>query len=81
VASDTLTLELSTAVPQSEIRYTLDGTEPTRQSPLYTAPLKLTLNPQGVQVTAKAFLGDRRASPARAATFRRTAPPPSAIVP
>jgi hexosaminidase len=71
VASDTLTLELSTTIPQSEIRYTLDGTEPTRQSAQYTAPLKLALTPQGVQVTAKAFLGDRRASPARAATFRR----------
>jgi hexosaminidase len=81
VASDTLTLELTTAIPQAEIRYTLDGTEPTRQSTLYTAPLQLTLNPQGVQVTAKAFLGDRRASPARAAMFRRSPAAPSPVVP
>jgi hexosaminidase len=35
---DTLTLELTTAIPQSEIRYTLDGSDPSRQSTLYTAP-------------------------------------------
>ena len=81
VASDTLKLTLTTAIPQSEIRYTLDGTEPTRQSTLYTAPFKIVLTPQGVQVTAKAFLGDRRASPTRAATFRRSPAAPRPIVP
>jgi hexosaminidase len=71
VSGDTLALELTTAVPESEIHYTLDGTEPTRRSPRYTAPLKLALTTDGVQVTAKAFLDDRRVSPTRAATFRR----------
>jgi hexosaminidase len=81
VESDTLTITLTTAIPLSEIRYTLDGTEPTRQSALYTAPLKITPTPQGVQVTAKAFLCDRRASPVRAATFRRGTAAPSTLVP
>ena len=81
VASDSLLVELTTAIPQSEIRFTLDGTEPTRQSTLYTGPFKLALTPQGVQVTAKAFLGDRRASAARAATFRRSPAAPGALVP
>jgi len=68
---DTLSLELSTAIPQSEIRYTLDGSDPSRQSLLYTAPLKVPLQSDSLLVTARAFLGDRRMSPARQATFKK----------
>ena len=68
---DTLALELTTAIPQSEIRYTLDGSDPSRQSMLYTAPLKVPLQADSILVTARAFLGDRRMSPARQATFKR----------
>jgi hexosaminidase len=68
---DTLALELTTAIPQSEIRYTLDGTDPSRQSMLYTAPLKVPLQADSILVTARAFLGDRRMSPARQATFKK----------
>jgi hexosaminidase len=68
---DTLSLELTTAVPQSEIRYTLDGTDPSRQSMLYSAPLTLPLQADSILVTARAFLGDRRVSPARQATFKK----------
>ena len=71
VPSDTTTLELRTAIPEAEIHYTLDGTVPTRQSPLYTKPFPLAVTPSGVQVTARAFLGELRLSPVRAATFRR----------
>jgi hexosaminidase len=74
VAGDTLTLELHTALSESEIRYTLDGSEPTRHAPLYSAPLRIPLTAEGVKVTAKAFLGDRRSSPARSAIFKRQAP-------
>ncbi|MEO6527701.1 MAG: family 20 glycosylhydrolase [Gemmatimonadaceae bacterium] len=74
VAGDAMTLELRTALPESEIRYTLDGSEPTRQSALYTAPLRLPLTSEGVKVSAKAFLGDRRVSPLRSATFKKQVP-------
>jgi hexosaminidase len=73
-AGDTLTLQLRTALPESEIRYTLDGSEPTRRSTLYSAPVKVPLTAEGVKVTARAFLGDRRSSPIRQATFKRQAP-------
>jgi hexosaminidase len=73
-AGDSLTLELRTPIPQAEIRYTLDGSEPTRSSMRYSAPLRLPLTADGVSVIARAFLGDRHASPSRAATFRRSAP-------
>ena len=73
VPGDTLTLELRTAVPESEIRYTLDGTVPTRSSALYSGALKVPLTAEGVKVTARAFLGDRRSSPIRSATFKRQA--------
>ncbi len=33
---------LASATPKSEIRYTLDGSDPTPQSPLYTTPITLT---------------------------------------
>jgi hexosaminidase len=74
VAGDTLVLELRTPIPQAEIRYTLDGSEPTPSSPKYTAPLRILLPADGVSVIARAFLDDRHASPSRAATFRRATP-------
>jgi hypothetical protein len=35
-------ITISTWMPQTQIRYTLDGTTPTETSPLYTAPLDIT---------------------------------------
>jgi hexosaminidase len=74
VAGDTLTLELRTPIPQAEIHYTLDGSEPTMASPRYAGPLRLALPADGVSVIARAFLDERHASPPRAATFRRAGP-------
>jgi hexosaminidase len=73
LTGDSLVVELHTAVPESEIRYTLDGSQPTRQSPLYTRPLQLPMSADSVQVSARAFLGERRESPTRSAVFRRRA--------
>jgi len=73
VASDTLTLELSSAIPEAEVRYTLDGSEPTIRSTKYTGPLHLTIPADGISVIARAFLDEHHASPSRAATFRRAA--------
>ena len=68
---DTLSLELSTAIPQSEIRFTVDGSDPTRESRLYTGPVKIALPADSMLVTARAFLDNRRMSPARQATFKK----------
>jgi hexosaminidase len=73
VATDTLTLELTSAIPEAEVRYTLDGSEPTITSTKYIGPLHLTIPAEGISVIARAFLDERHASPARAATFRRAA--------
>ena len=76
--ADVLTLEpkvrvtLGAAWDGLTVRYTLDGTDPTPQSRAYTRPFDVTTTFDGVTVTARAFMRDGRASPPRAATFRRT---------
>jgi hexosaminidase len=67
-----VTLRLSTLRRDAAIRYTTDGTVPDGTSPRYTNALALPVTATGVTVTARAFLPNGRASPARAATFRRT---------
>jgi hexosaminidase len=73
VSGDTLVLELRSALPEAQIRYTLDGNEPTEASTLYTGPLRIAVPADGVSVLARTFLGTH-ASPVRAATFRRAGP-------
>jgi hexosaminidase len=70
VQGNTLTLELQSTVPEAQIRYTLDGSQPDAHSPRYTGPLRLQLGPDGVSVVARAFLDANHVSPPRAATFR-----------
>lgn len=43
-----LPIELSTATPGAELRYTLDGSEPSQSSPLYQNNLSLPAGPKGV---------------------------------
>lgn len=75
---DVITLEprvrvaLATELAGADIRYTLDGSDPTVRSALYARPLDLTTTFDGVRVTARAFTADGRATPPRGATFRRT---------
>jgi hypothetical protein len=45
-------VSMNTQTPGAEIRYTLDGSEPTGSSPLYTAPFSLS---QSTTVKAKSF--------------------------
>ena len=73
VAGDTVVVELRSAVPEAEIRYTLDGSEPTAASAQYTAPLRIALPADGVSVLARTFYGTHVGA-VRAATFRRAAP-------
>ncbi|MDH5235899.1 MAG: PA14 domain-containing protein, partial [Gemmatimonadota bacterium] len=69
------TARLTLAVPLAgaEIRYTLDGSDPTSASTRYTGPFDVAVTPDGVRVIARAFTAEGKASPPRAATFRRTA--------
>ena len=53
-AADTATVSLASQTGFGEIRYTLDGSDPTAASPLYQAPLPLSLP---LQVRATPFLG------------------------
>ena len=67
---ETLGVALSCGTAGAEIRYTLDGSEPTAESPLYTAALTLS-NAYSV-VRARAFKAGMAPSPvATAAYFRR----------
>ena len=75
---DVLTLEpkvrvtLGAAFDGAEVRYTLDGTDPTPRSPRYDRPFDVTTTFDGVRVSARAYASDGRASPPRSALFRRT---------
>ena len=70
---DNVTISLSTAMPDAQVRYTTDGTDPTANSRLYERPFRVDVSPQGTRVTARAFTTDGRSSAPRAATFTRTA--------
>jgi hypothetical protein len=66
VFTDTLTVTMASATPGVEIRYTTDGSSPTRASPLYTGPITISatteiaarayrLGPDGKPLPADAF--------------------------
>ena len=63
---------LRTMAPRAEIRYTIDGSDPTSSSPRYGRPFRLSVSPQGTRVTARAFMPNGRSSAPRAATFTQT---------
>jgi hexosaminidase len=73
VAGDSVVVELKSPVPEAEIRYTLDGSEPSPTSARYTAPLHLTVPVDGISVLARTFYGSHIGA-VRAATFRRATP-------
>jgi hypothetical protein len=59
-------VSMNTQTPGAEIRYTLDGSEPTGSSPLYTAPFSLS---QSTTVKAKTFHASLQASTTMTAGF------------
>lgn len=75
---DILTLEprhrvtLGASFDGADVRYTLDGSDPTPRSARYVRPFDVTTTFDGVKVTARAFAPDGRASPPRTAVYRRT---------
>jgi hypothetical protein len=65
-------LTINTPVPAgATIRYTLDGSEPTQSSPIYSRPIPLQLD-RDIQVKAKAFLTDWTPSPTYTANYHMT---------
>ncbi|MBQ9195142.1 MAG: chitobiase/beta-hexosaminidase C-terminal domain-containing protein, partial [Bacteroidales bacterium] len=57
---ESIPLSMSCRTPSAAIHYTLDGSEPTEESPLYTEPLVLS---ESAQIRAKAFKEGMQASP------------------
>lgn len=66
----TTNVTLTTLTPQAELRYTLDGSEPTTESTLYTAPFELSAT---TLVRAKAWRPGWLASATTSVTFLRDA--------
>ncbi|WP_456408072.1 PA14 domain-containing protein [Caldithrix abyssi] len=65
---DQITVRLSNRKGE-DIRYTLDGSEPTENSPLYTAPIVLK---QTATVRARSFASDGRTSGVFSERYRKT---------
>jgi hexosaminidase len=68
--SNTRSVKLSNQLGIGVIRYTLDGSEPTLQSPAYTAPLTFD---KPVTLAAATFQGQRRVSSPRRRTIDKAA--------
>ena len=68
--ADTASVTLR-APAAGKIHYTLDGTDPTLQSPTYAAPVTLRLNDRPTVVTARLETADGRLGNPRSASWRR----------
>lgn len=64
---ESVQVRLGTWPPVNEIRYTLDGTEPTRESTIYENPIPLS---RTTTIAAKSFQDGRAESETAVATFR-----------
>ena len=79
--ADTAIVTLTSPLPDGVIRYTLDGSAPTAESPVYAGPLVLTVDTIGTVVTAAVFLPSGKSSPPRRARVSRTTLRPPGRVP
>lgn len=68
VFEDAFQLTLTPEVAGEVVRYTLDGSDPTAGSPLYTAPISID---ESVEVLARSFSGDGRVGRVASAAFTR----------
>ncbi len=78
---DRVRLALTSPVADGEVRYTLDGSEPSEGSPLYEKPLDLRVDESGTVVTARLFLPGGRGGASRSARLVRGVPAPAEPVP
>ncbi len=76
--SDRLTLDrsatvvLGSIIPDAVIRYTTDGSDPSRNSTDYSGPFRIPVDSDGTTVSARVITRDGHVSPPSAATFTRT---------
>lgn len=75
-----VTVSLSTLIPDGVIRYTTDGSDPNLTSQPYRSPFTLAVDDSGARVTARGFARDGRMSAPRTATFKRTALMPATTI-
>ncbi len=81
VLEDRIRLTINSPFPGGELRYTIDGSDPTVTAPRYAGPLDLHLTPAPVTVSARVFLPNGRCSPvARARIARATWTEPAAVL-
>jgi len=73
VAEEQTTVTLSCEIPSAQIRYTIDGSEPTANSSLYTEPIVLNLK-EIVTLKSKTFMPNGRSSVTISGTFEKIAP-------
>lgn len=73
----TMLVEAKTARRGTDVRYTLDGSDPTPQSPVAGAPIELT---QTTTLSARCFRVDRPVSPIARKTFTKATPRPAAMI-
>jgi hexosaminidase len=73
-AAERVTLSLAIAAPDAQIHYTVDGSEPTPDSPRYRAPFTIRPTAEGVTVQARAFLANGKMSAVRKAVYLRGSP-------
>jgi hexosaminidase len=79
--TDTAVVTLRSPLPDGVIRFTLDGTEPTPDSPVYAGPLSLAVDSAGTVVTAAVFLASGATSPPRRARVATTTLRPAGRLP
>ncbi|MCC6127192.1 MAG: NPCBM/NEW2 domain-containing protein [Pirellulales bacterium] len=75
---DSMKLELGTTLENARLRFTLDGTEPTPQSPSYSAPVELR---KTTVVKAAAFRGEKKIGAALERECVKIPPSPPRISP
>jgi len=80
VLTDSVPVALTAALADATIRYTLDGSDPTVDSPEYVVPFALAVHDTGVLVTARAFLPLVRATKGAMVFFGSEAALPGARV-
>jgi len=78
IFTDSLPVTIHTDQANVDVHYTMDGSEPTAQSPRVTGPVTLT---QTTTLKARSFRGERPVSPTGTAAFRRVPPRAAEAVP
>ncbi len=66
---EALSVSITTSTEGAQIHYTLDGSEPTQDSELYTEPIAVADYTQDLIITARAFKDDWESSPTGSATY------------